>query len=1114
MKKNFFEKKKIMEWRFLYDGEFKTSWNTLDVRGDRLESAEEQKTGGTRYIFDTDAIVEYNIKNPSIHRLYFCLVLTNIPAKINNITNSDLFNFWQKRSSCNVPIIIYNPDPNKNIDIPHVKTKKDLETQLKYFQQHWAMSFKQNWAMSFKQTVSSPPSTLTFQKPTTPLIEQQSSKKELQQLEQPSSKQELQQQPLSKPKKESEILQAPITTPQPTYLNTFINTLSSYIPKTVQQPQIVTKQKEEEKKSLSLGITKEKEQEIQEEQESLEEEEEAKRKKEQQELEEKKEKALQLEIAKKKQQEIDKKEKEKSAKEREEYQKEYAKKQAESLKASQANTFENLVKKSKEFEKNNRTYPIETNRIEILGKNDPNRQKQIENHAKEACYFIHEKVKQLILDFLNLKKEYGYSTEEREFYKQNFKDDDDDKKVLKFIERTQTKRPIVFYNADDTHRLRGNKITVVGFGFESIGTDLESHPLLLKGYMSYDEMAISAFVSVASPTFFINDGNRMNQGIPMKKGEFVEYGYYVGMIGARFEKEGYMEYAHMLVTKTQNTPENGYGNLDIKNITIKEVRKKKLLDMWAKFYDVKEGFFKTYDQIDKKQYTEIVDQNHSNAPFYLYNDVYKKRLYYILFGFLNYANEIAKNEKKKAYVFNVGLGLGVWQKSEKQANLMMDVYVQILKENYFEHISDLDFSWFQNVDQTKFESVKQSKNSKIAISFTTNDPAQIIKGAEDKIRIANYAWDSNAFVGNEYYLNMLYASGDPSAASCSTISEIQNPYVNPNLFPLTNSHLKIYPNSKLVFDATVWNQSYLKENFDKIFEGSDIQQFALTQLSNQKDLLEKKFKITNQIGINNSNLNRYPLQILPGDAHRYKFKNDQDQLYLPQHKDYINATWVNYLNTKENDETKWPFIATQSPLVKNNIFNEDTVDDFWAMVYETRADVIVSLCHKEEYNKKPEKCQPYWLKWDNDDDKFQLIDADEKNSVYKFELMPNSPKKHRVTQIRFQEWQDQNDVALEKLKKLINLYDKLKKNKTVPTIVHCSAGVGRTGTFLMCLIWRELLLKLTKEQKDLLKDEKVLLKNILASILQVRFVSGRIKLVQTTPQFELIKDYVSDLLKQ
>lgn len=53
-------------------------------------------------------------------------------------------------------------------------------------------------------------------------------------------------------------------------------------------------------------------------------------------------------------------------------------------------------------------------------------------------------------------------------------------------------------------------------GFDDIGTDNEKSLLVLKDYISYDEMKISALMATCSPTRAINDGDRHNKGLKSK----------------------------------------------------------------------------------------------------------------------------------------------------------------------------------------------------------------------------------------------------------------------------------------------------------------------------------------------------------------------------------------------------------------------------------------------------------------------------------------------------------------------------------------------------------------------------------------------------------------------
>lgn len=61
----------------------------------------------------------------------------------------------------------------------------------------------------------------------------------------------------------------------------------------------------------------------------------------------------------------------------------------------------------------------------------------------------------------------------------------------------------------------------------------------------------------------------------------------------------------------------------------------------------------------------------------------------------------------------------------------------------------------------------------VNIHFGKREPAEPLN--DDKLLVANWAWDANSYVGNEYWDGFLSTSGDPAAASCSFIAYFGNP---------------------------------------------------------------------------------------------------------------------------------------------------------------------------------------------------------------------------------------------------------------------------------------------------------------------------------------------------
>jgi hypothetical protein len=438
---------------------------------------------------------------------------------------------------------------------------------------------------------------------------------------------------------------------------------------------------------------------------------------------------------------------------------------------SGALSFKTLAQNSAQFDIAVGKFPVQTNRIATIAGNDTVKQETIAMQAAGVRVIMHANVRRLIQNFLNFKKASGTAVEKKVYAAMD---------ETAFINRLLVNRPLAFLNRGDDYKLRKDTVSSESLisgtgGFEMIGTNQQKEPLVLANYLSYDEMQISALLGVSTPTYFINDGDRRNQAVLGVDGSYEKTGIYTGLVGARFERPELMEYQHMLVTRDQNVASKGYGN-----------ESPCLLRMWEKFYgekfvtfDKAEGNTDRFAAITREEDvspSRFVTQIRTEKIGYLDTLIYKKRMRMVLEPFLLDANERGQEAGKKVYCYMVGLGTGVWAVDRERQEFEIGlVCKQILDENQLPNISDIHFGWFG-------DSIKRALNKKeghVNIHFSKRNPAAKLTGADaGKLLVAMYAWDGNAYPGNEYWDTMLAASGDPAAACCSTIAELQNPLIN------------------------------------------------------------------------------------------------------------------------------------------------------------------------------------------------------------------------------------------------------------------------------------------------------------------------------------------------
>ncbi|XP_072019217.1 receptor-type tyrosine-protein phosphatase F-like [Amphiura filiformis] len=208
------------------------------------------------------------------------------------------------------------------------------------------------------------------------------------------------------------------------------------------------------------------------------------------------------------------------------------------------------------------------------------------------------------------------------------------------------------------------------------------------------------------------------------------------------------------------------------------------------------------------------------------------------------------------------------------------------------------------------------------------------------------------------------------------------------------------------------------------------------------------------------------------------------------YSDYINANYVDGYRSQNK------YIASQGP-------NQASTVDFWRMMWQERVPKVIMLTNIVENGKK--KCEKYWPKGVQRYGELLVNMTEEKVNEYYTErtfYMEDDyiGEQRQVKQFHFTAWPDMG--LPESPTPLISFVQKTKEYhieamQDGPTVVHCSAGVGRTGTFLAI---------------DAMLDMAVIDKKVNVLDYVYRMRQRRIKMVQTQDQYMFIYEVLLEAL--
>ncbi|XP_055956268.1 receptor-type tyrosine-protein phosphatase kappa [Patella vulgata] len=205
--------------------------------------------------------------------------------------------------------------------------------------------------------------------------------------------------------------------------------------------------------------------------------------------------------------------------------------------------------------------------------------------------------------------------------------------------------------------------------------------------------------------------------------------------------------------------------------------------------------------------------------------------------------------------------------------------------------------------------------------------------------------------------------------------------------------------------------------------------------------------------------------------------------------DYINACYI----TQGYGDHKNKYVASQGPVV-------DIVNEFWRMIWIVETGKIIMLTNLVEIG--VHKCFRYWPTLGKEKTFGEISVRMTKEDTYAnftvrtLQVNKGDSRSRTIKQYHYTSWPDKGvptDTA-----SLVEFRNKVLTSNTAhlgPMVIHCSAGIGRTGTFIAI----DFLIEEAKATGSV---------DMYECVKQLRY--ERVSMVQTLEQYAFLHDAIAE----